>query len=85
MAVVAAGILSSWVGKQVFDDSMRKYLTEFWEQTQRSAAPVALLRRKLGEERWAEVADGVFNHLHETLGDGPVEDTYTMHLGVGTK
>jgi hypothetical protein len=60
-------------------------LTEFWQKTQRSAAPVALLRRKLGEERWAEVADGVYNHLHETLGDGPVEDIYTMRLGVGTK
>jgi hypothetical protein len=33
-------------------------LTEYWQKTQRSAAPVALLRRKLGEERWAEVAIG---------------------------
>ena len=32
MAVVSAGILCSWVGKRVFDDSVRKYLTEFWEQ-----------------------------------------------------
>jgi CPA1 family monovalent cation:H+ antiporter len=31
MAVVAAGILSSWAGARVFDDSMRRYLTEFWE------------------------------------------------------
>jgi ubiquinone/menaquinone biosynthesis C-methylase UbiE len=60
-------------------------LTEFWQQTQRSAAPVALLRSKLGEERWAEVAKGVFNQLQETLGDGPVEELYTLHLGVGTK
>jgi ubiquinone/menaquinone biosynthesis C-methylase UbiE len=60
-------------------------LTEFWQKTQRSAAPVALLRRKLGEERWVEVANGVFNQLHETLGDGPVEELYTVHLGVGVK
>jgi SAM-dependent methyltransferase len=60
-------------------------LTEFWGKTQRSAAPVALLRRKLGEERWVEVADGVLNQLQETLGDGPVEECYTMHLGVGVK
>lgn len=60
-------------------------LTEFWQKTQRSAAPVALLRRKLGEERWVEVADGVFSQLRETLGDGPVEELYTMHLGVGVK
>ena len=31
MAVVAAGILTSWAGMRVFDDSMRRYLTEFWE------------------------------------------------------
>lgn len=60
-------------------------LTEFWQKTQRSAAPVALLRRKLGEERWVEVANGVFDQLHETLGDGPVEELYAMHLGVGVK
>ena len=60
-------------------------LTEFWENTQRSAAPVALLRRKLGEGRWSEVATGVLDQLHKTLGDGPVEELYTMHLGVGVK
>jgi ubiquinone/menaquinone biosynthesis C-methylase UbiE len=60
-------------------------LAEFWQKTQRSAAPVALLRRKLGEERWVEIANGVFDQLHERLGDGPVEELYTMHLGVGVK
>jgi ubiquinone/menaquinone biosynthesis C-methylase UbiE len=60
-------------------------LTEFWQRTQRSAAPVALLRRKLGEERWVEVANGVFDRLHEALGDAPVEEFYTLHLAVGLK
>jgi ubiquinone/menaquinone biosynthesis C-methylase UbiE len=60
-------------------------LTEFWQRVQRSAAPVALLRRKLGGERWSEVADGVYDRLHESLGDGPVEEIYDLHLGVGTK
>ena len=60
-------------------------LTEFWQKTQRSAAPVALLRRKLGEKRWAAVAIGVLSQLRETLGDGPVEELYTHHLGVGVK
>ncbi|MFW2367832.1 MAG: cation:proton antiporter [Desulforhopalus sp.] len=31
MAVVAAGILGSWSAKRAFDDSMRHYITEFWE------------------------------------------------------
>ena len=60
-------------------------LAEFWQRAQRSAAPVALLQRKLGAERWAEVANGVLDRLHETLGDGPVAELYTMHLGVGKK
>lgn len=60
-------------------------LAEYWEKTQRSAAPVALLRRRLGEERWAEVSTGVFEQLYNALGDGPVEGLYTMHLGVGVK
>ena len=60
-------------------------LTEFWDKAQRSAAPVALLRRKLGEEHWTEVANGVLNHLQKTLGSRQVEEIYTIHLGVGTK
>lgn len=60
-------------------------LAEYWEKTQRSAAPVALLRRRLSEERWAEVSAGVLNQLYNSLGDGPVKEIYTMHLGVGIK
>lgn len=60
-------------------------LAEYWEKLQRSAAPIALLRRRLGEERWAEVSAGVFDQLYNSLGDGPVEELYTIHLGVGIK
>ena len=60
-------------------------LTEFWDKAQRSAAPVVLLRRKLGEERWMEVANGVISHLQKTMGSRQVEEIYTIHLGVGTK
>lgn len=60
-------------------------LTEFWQMVQRSVAPIPLLARKLGEKRWAEVANSVFNQLHETLGEGPIEQITTQHLGVGTK
>jgi ubiquinone/menaquinone biosynthesis C-methylase UbiE len=60
-------------------------VSEFWDKTQRSAAPVVLLRRKLGEKRWTEVANGVFGHLQNTIGNGPIEEIYKMHLGVGTK
>ncbi|MCJ7625677.1 MAG: hypothetical protein MUO76_19475 [Anaerolineaceae bacterium] len=45
-------------------------LTEFWDKTQRSAAPISLLRRKLGEESWTEVANGVISHHQKTMGSG---------------
>ena len=58
---------------------------EYWERTQRSAAPVALLWRKLGAEKWADVAAGVYRHLHQTVGDGPVEEIIHFYLGIGVK
>jgi SAM-dependent methyltransferase len=60
-------------------------LPEFWGVVQRTTAPVALLRRKLGEERWGEISRGVFDRLHGALGDGPVSISGIARLGVGVK
>ena len=60
-------------------------LPDFWEKIQRAAGFVVLLRRKLGEERWAEVSHSVLARLQKELGDGPVEEVYSAHLGVGVK
>lgn len=60
-------------------------LAEFWLKMQRGAGFLVLLRRNLGEERWVEVAQSVLNRLQKALGDGPVDEIYTSHLGVGTK
>ncbi|MFZ5864090.1 MAG: class I SAM-dependent methyltransferase [Nitrospirota bacterium] len=60
-------------------------LTEFWGVVQRTTAPVVLLRRKLGEERWADVGRGVFDRLRSALGDGPVTVSGVARLGVGVK
>jgi SAM-dependent methyltransferase len=60
-------------------------LTEFWGVVQRTTAPVVLLRRKLGEDRWAEVGRGVFDRLRNALGDGPVTISGEARLGVGVK
>jgi ubiquinone/menaquinone biosynthesis C-methylase UbiE len=60
-------------------------LAEFWESLQRTMAPVVLLRRKLGEQRWSEVARGVLDRLRSELGDGPIEERFTALLGVGVK
>jgi len=60
-------------------------LLEFWGVVQRTTAPVVLLRRKLGEERWTTVSQGVFDRLRGTLGDGPVAISGVARLGVGVR
>ncbi len=60
-------------------------LAEFWLKVQHGAASVALLRRKMGEGSWNAVSQSVLKRLQNALGDGPVEETYAAHLGVGIK
>jgi SAM-dependent methyltransferase len=60
-------------------------LDAFWKRTQSSAAPLALLREKLGPEEWARVSEGIFARLRDAIGDGPVESPGLANLGVGTK
>lgn len=60
-------------------------LSEFWEGVQRTAAPLVLLRKNLGEKRWKDVSAGVYAHLEKTLGEGPVDSTGQAWLGVGVK
>jgi SAM-dependent methyltransferase len=57
----------------------------FWDKTQRSAAPLVLLRNRLGDERWAEIAGEVLAKLRERHGGGPVDEHYVAHLGAGSK
>ena len=57
----------------------------FWDKTQRAAAPLVLLRDRLGDERWAEIAGEVLARLRERHGDGPVDEVYVAHLGIGSK
>jgi ubiquinone/menaquinone biosynthesis C-methylase UbiE len=60
-------------------------LESFWAGAQRTNAPVVLLQRNMGAERWQEVAAGIFERLREKLGEGPVEIVGKANLGVGTK
>jgi Na+/H+ antiporter len=64
MAVVAAGILSSWVGRRVFDDSMRHYMTEYWEQLAFLANSMIFLLMGLTE--YHLFAD--LRRYHDTIG-----------------
>jgi SAM-dependent methyltransferase len=58
---------------------------ELWGSVQRTMAPVVLLRRRMGEDRWAETAQRILARLHSEIGDGPVEVSLTAYLAVGTK
>jgi hypothetical protein len=57
----------------------------FWGLMRRATAPAALLRRRLGEADWADFARRLDERLRSELGEGPIEATFTAHLGVGTR
>lgn len=56
-----------------------------WASCERTTAPIVLLRRNLGEAKWAEVSPGVRERLERQYGSGPVDITSTALLGVGRK
>jgi SAM-dependent methyltransferase len=58
---------------------------ELWALAQRTMAPVVLLRRRMGEERWTGIARRVSERLRGELGDGPVDVSLTAYLGAGSK
>jgi ubiquinone/menaquinone biosynthesis C-methylase UbiE len=57
----------------------------FWESCERTSAPVVLLKRRLGDAKWAEVTQGVVDRLQALHGDGQVEMKTTAFLGSGRK
>lgn len=82
--MTAAGFRDVFV-EQVSHDMEAPSLGAFWAGVQRNTAPVVLLSRRLGPEKWAEVSAGVFERLRRALGDGPVVAPGTANLGVGVK
>jgi SAM-dependent methyltransferase len=60
-------------------------LADFWGGVERTMAPLVLLRRKLGETRWKEVAAGVLARLRAHLGDGPFDLQLRALLGHALK
>jgi hypothetical protein len=57
----------------------------FWTSMSRSTAPLVLLRRRIGEERWSTLADGILSGLTERFGPGPLHVEPQALLGVGTR
>jgi hypothetical protein len=55
----------------------------FWELSERSVAPLVLLRQKLGD-RWTTVAEKARAAIRGVAGPGPVEVVMPALLSVGT-
>lgn len=60
-------------------------LAELWASVQRTNAPFVLLRRRLGDEAFAKVGEGVYDRLRATYGEGPQRAPMIALLGVGTR
>jgi SAM-dependent methyltransferase len=56
-----------------------------WGSFERTSAPVVLLKRNLGDTKWAEVSRGVVAKLEQQYGGGAVQLRSTALLGVGQK
>lgn len=57
----------------------------FWTSMARSTAPLVLLRRRIGEERWAALSDNILTKLTTRFGTGPLDIEPFALLGMGTK
>jgi len=58
---------------------------ELWGQCERTTAPIVLLKKKLGDAKWAEVTSGVVARLEAKYGKEAVPITTTAYLGSGKK
>lgn len=58
---------------------------EFWRSFARGGAPAVLMRRKMGEEAFAQVSSRIVARLERSLGSGPRELALTALLGVGRR
>ena len=55
----------------------------FFASFARSAAPVALLRERIGEQRWSAIAETASRDLTVILGAGPLRVPMPARLGIG--
>ena len=82
--MAAAGLREVAVHRVAHSETAQS-LADMWGFVQRTAAPIVLLRRRLGETKWNEVARGVHDLMRSQVGDGPVEMRFTAYLGIGAK
>ncbi len=60
-------------------------MDEFWERVQRTTAPVALLKKKIGPEKWEPLRNSIRQRLGSELGEGPLSSIGRALIGIGRK
>jgi ubiquinone/menaquinone biosynthesis C-methylase UbiE len=80
----AAGF-SAVVVRMVSHKDTASNVGAFWTSMARSTAPLVLLRRRIGEERWAKLSESLLAKLTERFGPGPLDIEPFALLGMGTK
>jgi ubiquinone/menaquinone biosynthesis C-methylase UbiE len=58
-------------------------VTALWESMERSMVPILMMRRGVGEERWAPLSEAARSAIARVLGEGPVQLTMNAWLTVG--
>lgn len=54
-----------------------------WPSIERTMAPMVLMRRALGDEKWAKISEAASAAIHRAIGDGPPEIEMPAWLSVG--
>ncbi len=57
----------------------------FWTSAARSTAPIVMLRRRLGEERWSSLSAAMLERLTARFGSGPIDIEPQALFGIGTR
>lgn len=67
----AAGLRDVTI-ETVTSDVQFESAAAYWRKMERAGAPMALLKKKLGDEAWCRAADTAVEKLRARLGDGPI-------------
>ncbi|MFO0744816.1 MAG: class I SAM-dependent methyltransferase [Myxococcota bacterium] len=82
--LAAAGFVDIEV-QEVRGSMIAPSTAELWQSFQRTNAPVVLMQRRLGAERWAAIADHVFASLVSRFGEGPQTVIFPAWIGIGAR
>ena len=55
----------------------------FWDSMERTNAPLVLIRHRVGQARWAELAPRIRERVRAALGEGPLVISRGAYLGIG--